>query len=188
MTDAKANLLRLTGVEVHLDQVRIPHQVGLGVQMALMVPLQLLLLMPLIAWQNGSIAAWHFAAFLLWVSLVAVVATLKSRISVRPGLLAVERSLVGRVVNRREVPLQMIRKVEILEPSNVDILQGSLMLHLSDGDSLRVFPCGNSHDADVVGTWLQEVVARQDTVEPGSDPVPEELKRLRRGHDRVTEK
>ena len=188
MTDAKSKMLKLDSVEVQLDQVHIPHGNQQPFRLATVIFVQMLGALPLIAWLGGAISGWLLLpAFCLWLLLVAVSSTMESRMTVRPGLLSLEHLVAGRVWKKRNIPLQTIREVQILNADDVDISTGSLRLHLTDGESARVLPYFHSRDAAVVGLWLQELVQRQDNVELAESPIPDELQRLR-GRDKATER
>ena len=180
MSEAETNLRQIDGIDVDIDEVRIPHTPSGWIRVVggILVPLPVVLGLQL--WSSGGASVALLGLLLIcWLGLVLIPATLAARVAVRPGHLAIETLVAGRVVRKQVIPLQTIRRVQIVDPTVEDIGAGCLRLHLVDQDTVRIYPNADPFAASMVGRWLQEVVSRQITVDYGETTAPKELQALR---------
>ena len=184
MTEREMRALQTAGAEISMDRVTIPHPHHWNYKQLLLPVLTVVSLLPLQMWNVGALPAWAALLYVLfWLAIVWLSNKLQSQLSVTPAHLALETRFRSTSIRRQIIPWDTIGHVQVLKPEAISIDEGSLMLHLTNGSVIRIYPCQNSHDARMVGAWLEEVASNTNDIEAGVELVPAELRRVQRRSD-----
>lgn len=174
-TDAYGKLMSIPGVTHTVDEVRIPQATFRPYMVA--IPPVFFVVAALRF--NGFIPSWlFFTTAASGLCLFLLFRAVRSYVTVRRGVMVTEMWWGPVLMKKQVIPLESIRVVKRRGLAGSGA--GTIVLILTDGGAIRIYPSATVEAANAVCSWLSEEVEKTESLQPNEDPVPVELRRMQR--------